>query len=159
MKPARVVVDSSVIVKWLSSQDEPHLAQADRLLKDCEAGRITLHAPELAKYDIGNALLKGKGLDLRAVGSARATLYALPIHFLAENESLAERTYALAHRHRITYYDAAFPALAASLRGTLVTDNPKHQGKAKGVRVIPLADYAGPPSATGGEGNQRIGAA
>ncbi len=141
MKPARVVVDSSVIVKWLSAEDEPHVEQADGLLRDCQAQRVELYAPELSKYEVGNALLKGKELGLREVRDALATTYSLPIHFLPESRELAERTYALAHRHRLTYYDAAFPALASALRATLVTDNVKHQGKVKGVRILSLAAY------------------
>lgn len=141
MKPARVVVDSSVIVKWLSAEDEPHVEQADVLLRDCQAQRVELYAPELSKYEVGNALLKGKEFGLREVRDALATTYSLPIHFLPESRELAERTYALAHRYRLTYYDAVFPALASALRATLVTDNVKHQGKVKGVRILSLAAY------------------
>lgn len=142
MEPKAVVVDSSVIVKWLSSEDEPHVEQADELLRACQEKRVELYAPELSKYEVGNALLKGKAFELREARDALATTYSLPIHFLPESRELAERTYALAYRHGLTYYDAAFPALAGALHATLVTDNPKHQGKVKGIRVLPLADYA-----------------
>lgn len=141
MNSQNVVVDTSVIVKWLVAEAEPRVAEADALLRDREANRIKLFAPELAKYEVGNVLLKGKALEPRAVASAHASLYSLPIHFVTESHELAGRTYALAYRHRLTYYDAAFPALAESLHATLVTDNVKHQGKAATIPVIPLAEY------------------
>ena len=37
-KKNKVVVDSSVIVKWINSQEEKNLDKADKLLKDCEKG-------------------------------------------------------------------------------------------------------------------------
>lgn len=141
MTVQKVIVDSSVIVKWLSAQDELHLEQADQLLSDCRERRVELYAPEVAKYEVGNALLKGKELTLHAVAGARTTLYALPIHFIPETEPLAEKAYGIAYRSGMTYYDAAFPALASTLRATLVTDNVKHHGKVTNIPVVPLAEY------------------
>lgn len=70
-----VVIDSSIIIKWLNKINEQRLDRADQILTDAQTGKIALLA-------------------------------------LARQE------------------DAA-----------LVTDNPKHQGKSKDVKVIPLADY------------------
>ena len=58
MKP--VVADSSVTVKWINQFNEEYLKQADKLLTNAQAGSINLIAPELSKYEIGNALLKKK---------------------------------------------------------------------------------------------------
>ena len=41
----------------------------------------------------------------------------------------------------ITYYDASFMALAKQEKATLVTDNPKHQRKIQGIKVIALKNY------------------
>jgi len=138
MKP--IVVDSSVTVKWLNGVDEKYLKQADKLLKDAQAGTVNILAPELSKYEIGNALLN-KCLDLPKAYESLGTVYILPIIFIPETRELAIQTYRFALQSGITYYDATFVALAKREKAVLVTDNPKHQGKQLDVAVVPLKNY------------------
>lgn len=140
MSKERIVVDSSVIVKWLSEQDEKHLKQADTLLADVQDEKVELYSPELAKYEVGNVMLK-KGASLVQTKTGTATIYKLPIQFIREDQELCERTTELAYDHGITYYDASFIALAETLKSILVTDNIKHQGKVTTPKVIPIASY------------------
>lgn len=136
----KVVVDSSVIVKWVNSQDEAYLDQADTLLEDCRNGKVQLLAPELAKYEVGNVLWK-KGLALPAAQASLGTIYAGPVEFIKQDKSQAMRTMEIATRTRMTFYDATFVALTEKQGATLVTDNPKHQKKFVGVKVVSLKDY------------------
>ena len=138
MKP--IVVDSSVTVKWINQIDEELLDRADKLLVDAQSGSISLLAPELSKYEIGNALLNKK-LDLPKAYQSLGTVYQLPITFVNETEELASQTYRIAQQGSITYYDASFVALAKRENAILVTDNPKHQSRQLDVKVIPLKDY------------------
>lgn len=138
MKP--IVVDSSVTVKWINQIDEGLLDKADKLLSDAQAGSVNLLAPELSKYEIGNALLNKK-LNLPMAYESLGTVYQLPVTFMPESEELAKQTYKVALQDRITYYDASFIALAQQESATLVTENIKHQGKSQGVKVISLRDY------------------
>ena|SRR5438105_2065937 len=138
MKP--IVVDSSVTVKWINQINEKLLSQSDKLLMDAQKSLVNLLAPELSKYEIGNALLK-KQLDLPEAYESLDTVYQLPITFIPESEELAKQTYRIAEQIGITYYDASFMALAHQEKATLVTDNVKHQGKASNVKVISLKDY------------------
>lgn len=95
-------------------------------------------APELAKYEIGNALLKGKRLPTSKALIVLEKFYSLPISYINETEKLAQNTYKLAHKLGLTYYDASFISLAEHYSAILVTDNIKHQGKAKSTKVIEL---------------------
>ncbi|HLC52812.1 MAG TPA: type II toxin-antitoxin system VapC family toxin [Candidatus Nanoarchaeia archaeon] len=137
---ASIVVDSSVTVKWINQINEELLDQADKLLADTQAGSISLLAPELSKYEIGNALLNKK-LDLSKAYQSLGTVYQLPITFVPETKELANQTYQVAQLSGMTYYDASFVALAKREDAALVTDNPKHQAKHLDVKVIPLKDY------------------
>jgi predicted nucleic acid-binding protein len=139
-KKARAVVDSSVIVKWVNSVDEKYLEQSDKLADDCRKGKIKLLAPELAKYEVGNVLWK-KNLDLPMAKASLGTVYASPVEFVRQNESQAMRALEIAADTGITFYDASFISLAESLEAELVTDNPKHQKKFGGVKVVALKDY------------------
>lgn len=138
--PTNIVVDSSVIVKWLNQENETNLKQADKVLSDAQNGEIVLFAPELSRYEIGNALLK-KNLDLPQAQDTLGTAYRLSVNFVQETKKLAFATYRMAQSAQITYYDASFVALAKQTKATLVTDNPKHQAKVKNVKVIALEDY------------------
>ena len=137
----KVVVDSSVIVKWLNTSNELNIDQADRLMESAIKGETELLAPELAKYEIGNVLLKGKKLTNNEAFISLGTLYSLPITFVSETIDLAKETFSYANTFNITYYDASFLAVAKEYDAMLVTENAKHQGKAKDITVKSLQDY------------------
>lgn len=141
MLKTRVVVDTSVIVKWLSQDKEAHLDQADKLLQDALEGKIELLAPELSKYEVGNTLLLSKKLSTKQGHTVLAQLYTLPIDFITESDDLSKETYGIACNLEITYYDASFLSLAKKYGASLVTENVKHQGKNSSVKVIVLKDY------------------
>lgn len=140
----KLVVDSSIIVKWLNKQNEERLTQADAILRDAQFNKVSLLTCELAKYEVGNALLIKKQLTLKRAKNALATLYSLPITFISESEDLAKMTYNLGLKYgnnKITYYDASFAALAEREKAILITDNPKHQGVFKEIQVVSLKNY------------------
>lgn len=136
----KVVVDSSVIVKWLNSQDEKYLKQADKILTDCEKRKVSLYAPELAKYEVGNALLF-KELDPLLAKTSLSVLYSLPITFVPLSEENGIAVLEIADKNKITYYDAVFINLAKKTKAILVTANPKHLGKIADVKVVPIEHY------------------
>ena len=139
--PQKIVVDSSVILKWLYRKDESYFVAADELLKDAVEGKILLFAPELAKYEVGNVLLVAKKLSKEDGIEALDTFFSFPIKFVSDENNLSHDAYFIGSTFGITYYDASFAALAKQENATLVTDNPKHQAKIKNVKVLPLSKY------------------
>jgi len=139
--PKKTVVDSSVIIKWLNTDNELSLEQSDKLLQEALDGKVELLAPELAKYEVGNVLLKGKQLSPAQAKISLETVYTLPITYVADSQGLAEETYLLAHNLGITYYDASFMSLARQHDAVLVTENIKHQAKSKRIKVTHINDY------------------
>lgn len=137
----KTVVDSSVIVKWLNTDYEQNLHEADVLFQRARVGEIELFAPELAKYETANVLLKGKQLTPDQAKIPLTTLYSLPLTYVVDTQEMALQTFNLAHKTGITYYDAAFVTLAKILVANLVTANPKHQAVSGTVSVIPIQDY------------------
>lgn len=136
-----LIIDSSVIVKLINVQNEQYVEKANKILKDAQDEKIDLYTSELAKYEVGNALLKRKQLELPQAYASLATVHELPITFVSESEDLAKSTYQIGEKADITYYDAAFLSLAKQYKATLITDNIKHQGKATAIKVIPLSKY------------------
>lgn len=135
-----IVVDSSVMVKWLSVKGELDFHKARQILKNVQLGKVTVLAPELAKYEVGNAILN-KRLTLQELLDSLDVFYRLSVEFFVETEELSVETYKIAQESGITYYDAAFVALAKSEGVVLVTANPKHHQKIRGVNVLPLGEY------------------
>lgn len=135
------VVDSSVIVKWLNTQDEESVENADKILQDATDGKIKLISPELAKYEIGNVLLLKKKLPVAKIEFVMHALHNFPLAFISETEKLASSTYLIASDLGITYYDGSFLSLARHFKAVLVTENVKHLGKSHEVKVIPLSKY------------------
>jgi len=136
-----LVIDTSVSVKWLSKQDEKYIAQADKILKNVQEGKTYLIMPELAKYEVGNALLY-KQMPLQNTLGSIATYYGIPILFIPQDQQQAQNAMQIAVENRVTFYDASFMALAIEMKADLVTDNPKHQEKKiAGLKLIPLSKY------------------
>jgi|SRR3989338_1672198 len=136
-----LVVDSSIIIKWLSQDNEQYLDTSDKILREAQNESVILIAPELAKYEVGNVLLLSKHLTPSQSVIALNQFYNLPIKFIAESEESAQETFTLAYVLGITYYDASFMSLTKQYNATLVTDNVKHQGKDPKIKVISLRDY------------------
>lgn len=132
----KVVIDTSVIVKWFSREEgtEGALSYLERLQK----GEIEIFLPELLKYELGNALVKGKNLGAKELNEALEVFYGLPLTFVSEDLDNAKESGKLARQLKITYYDAVFLSLAKSLRASLLTANPRHQRKIKGIKILSL---------------------
>ncbi|MEX0621834.1 MAG: type II toxin-antitoxin system VapC family toxin [Candidatus Woykebacteria bacterium] len=136
-----LVIDSSVFIKWLNKKDEDNLDKANLILEDTRNGKVELLAPELARYEVGNVLLKSKKLTPQEANVSLGPAYSLPITFVSETEDLAKQTFELAFKKKITYYDASFMSLAKQYNATLVTDDLKDQGKDPEIKTKPLKDY------------------
>lgn len=138
----KVVVDSSVAIKWLNFKDEDFIEQSDKLMADSKAGKIELLMPELAKCEVGNALLN-KGISLSQALGSLATYYSFPVRFIPLTSSLGAVTMEIAQTSSMTYYDAVFISVAIKENAVLVTANPKHHKKYKGkdVTMIQLENY------------------
>jgi predicted nucleic acid-binding protein len=134
------VIDSSVIVKWINAEGEMLLKQSDLLLEHTKQRSLTLHAPHLAHYEVGNAILR-KSFLLPEKIACLENLFTLPIQYTALSSEDAIRSLEVAARHHITFYDAVFIQLSIRLACPLITDNVKHQMKVKEAVIIPLKNY------------------
>lgn len=111
-----IVVDASVLVEiLLRTPDAPALTE--RLLGPGD----TLHAPELLDVEVAQVLRRyvhRREISVAHGAAAIEILGAMPITRY-RHEPLMQRIWAL--RDSVTAYDAAYVALAESLRATLVT--------------------------------------
>lgn len=136
----KIVVDNSVITKWLSSVKEDNIEEADLLLTRATENKLQLFAPEMTKYEAGNTILKGKKLDIPQGIATLQAFYQLPIIFIPENATRMATTFTLAYDHKLSYYDAVYITITKELSAALVTAD-KAQASTKLVKTILISDY------------------
>lgn len=115
----RVVIDSSVAVKWFVRDGEPDVEKARLLLDAHLAGDRVIAVPPHLMIEVLNAL-RFRGLDTTDLQAAAHWLLDARLEIMPIGP-LAVRAASVAVEHGLTVYDAAFVALAESLDAELVT--------------------------------------
>lgn len=118
---AKIVVDSSVLIKWFKSRNEDLLAEAHALLDEVELRPLEVHVPALLLYEIGNVLLVKTRLEPAALKNAIDRLEALPLSVAPPATPLLKRAARLGRDLDLTFYDASFLALAVELDSPFIT--------------------------------------
>jgi len=117
----RLLVDTSVLIKWFHSDGESELPQARALRSAHVAGELDAHMLDLANYEVGNVLsrsLRWRGDD---VGDQLDDLRAIlgpPLVMTSVWLRLAAK---LAHTHTLSFYDASWAATAVELGVPLIS--------------------------------------
>jgi predicted nucleic acid-binding protein len=113
------VVDTSVILKWvLGSRREPDQKKAIELLNAWAAGSITISVPSLWQYEVGNFL--GRELPDEAFDKM-ALLLGLNMRNVGLSESAYRLSFKWMRNKGVTFYDAAYLAVAHEIKAVLVT--------------------------------------
>ncbi len=114
-----IVPDASVIVSWaFRSTDEPGSVCAVRLLDAWLAGRVSLLVPSLWVFEVGN-IVPRKNPALAGEIMEILLDYRLPEQPMTPE--LCRTATGLMTKHRVTFYDAAYHAVAIKSGGVLVT--------------------------------------
>lgn len=142
MNTKTYIIDTSVAVKWLAPENEANVDQAKSVLELALAQEIKLLAPDLIVYEISNALIKGKKAKPAKINDDLDYFLDLPITIISYSKKMLGLSAELADQYSLTAYDATFVALAKINNATLITANPKDQGKVKEVEVLSIADFA-----------------
>lgn len=118
---SKIVVDTSVLIKWFKTRGEEFLKEAEQLLEEIERRPLEVHVPALLLYEVGNILLLKTRLGLAALDEAVERLEALPFVVAPPAAPLLKRALRLGREFSLTFYDASFLALAVELDCPLVT--------------------------------------
>ena len=118
---AKIVVDTSVLIKWIKTKNEQLLQEARRLLRQVEAKLLDVRVPALLLYEVGNILLLKTDLDTGSLDQAIEDLEALPFIVAPPATPLLKRAARVGKQFNLTFYDASFLALAVELDCPLIT--------------------------------------
>ncbi len=117
----KIVVDTSVLIKWFKTRDEDLLKEARALLKEVETRPLEVHVPALLLYEVGNILLLKTRLGPVALDDAIERLATLPFRVAPPAIPLLKRAARLGRELALTFYDASFLALAVELDCPYIT--------------------------------------
>ncbi len=118
----RLVVDSSIVVRWMLHEGEPHREEAVAVLDAAFEERVEIHAPALLFFEVGNALaMKARRLGRSPNARPLSDLFGAPLRSHELDLEGAHRALTLAGDHRLTFYDTTFVVLAERLDCPLVT--------------------------------------
>jgi len=117
----KIVVDSSVVIKWFVT--EPLSAEARRVLDGYQSGALTMVAPDLLAAEIGNIIWK----KYRFQGLAKADAEQIITAFrelnieLTPTVELLEEALRIAMTHERTVYDSLYIALSEREKCVYIT--------------------------------------
>jgi len=117
----KIVIDSSVLVKWFKRRGENLLTEARDLLREVENHSIEVHVPALLLYEVGNILLIKTSLHTDALDKTLEHLEELPLIIAPPAIPLLKQAARLGRELDLTFYDASFLALAVELNCPLIT--------------------------------------
>ena len=122
MRGKPVVVDASVVVKWLVSED--YSREASKLRDDHLEGRVEANAPDLLLLETASAFRKYAARGLISEGDALEALSLIgetELRLHSIDRQLALEALRLSLELGVTVYDAAYIALALKLKAPMYT--------------------------------------
>jgi len=118
----RIVIDASTALKWTLRDEEPS-SQADALLDDLLAGRLSVLVPTIFDYEITNVLKVATSRKRLSEDEAKMALEKFKFYALERVDfpPLQDQTFQLALKYDRSAYDSAYVALAQYLGVWLFT--------------------------------------
>ena len=123
-----VTPDASVLLKWvLPGDDEQDTDEALALRDGAVAGTLDLVVPQLWVYEVGNTLARRFPDD---AGDLLASLVDFGLTEARLDADWRIRAVSLSVRYGVTFYDAAYHAVALELGGVFVTADERYVRRA-----------------------------
>lgn len=134
----RLLIDTSVLVKWFHESGESELAEA-RAIRDAHVqGNLDAHILDLAVYEVGNVLARALKWTAADVGDQLDDLLAIVGSPIVMAQAWLRDAAVLTETRVLSFYDASWAAAATALGVPLVSAD----------RRLVAAGLAETPSAT-----------
>lgn len=117
----RLLIDTSVLIKWFHSDGESEVPQARALRSAHIGGDIDAHIIDLGIYEVGNVLIRALRWSAADTADQIDDLYTILGPPLVMTAAWMRRAATLAHVHKLSFYDASWAAIATELGIPLVS--------------------------------------
>ncbi|MBI4130507.1 type II toxin-antitoxin system VapC family toxin [Candidatus Roizmanbacteria bacterium] len=126
----KIVLDSSLVAKWYL-RDESDIHIADTIVGDYLTDTIQIYFPPLVIYEIGNILFTASLLKRITKSDGEKSFNNFIQHPFEYKNPIYTNVLKLAYQFIITFYDAAYIALAKDLNCPFYTGDEKLYKKVK----------------------------
>jgi predicted nucleic acid-binding protein len=124
---SRLLLDTSVLIKWFHAEGEAELDEA-RILRSAHVNRdLDAHVIDLALYEMGSVLLRALSWEPMHVADQLDDLLAIVGPPLIVSPTWLRLAALLAYQHNLSFYDASWAAASAELKIPLVSADRKLQ--------------------------------
>lgn len=117
----RLLIDTSVLIKWFHSEGEAEVEPARALLTAHVRGDLIAHVIDLAFYEVGNVLIRALNWDAATGGDQLDDLREIVGSPLTPSAETLRDAAMLADIHALSFYDAAWAAAARGFGVVLVS--------------------------------------
>jgi predicted nucleic acid-binding protein len=131
-----IVLDSSVVVKWFSTEIKSD--EALKLLDSYTEGSTALTVSEILFCEVGNALRYKPDYDTQKWKTALAQLCNLHMNVIHLNQDIIMRAGEIAYDGKITFYDALPVAIAEHKKTVCITADEETQYKKLQPKKYPI---------------------
>lgn len=116
----RLLVDTSVLIKWFHEAGESEVAEA-RAIRDAHVrGDLDAHVLDLALYDVGNVLVRALHWTAGDVADQLDDMLAITGTPMVMTQGWLRDAAALAEENTLSFHDASWAATATALGIPLV---------------------------------------
>ncbi len=140
MSNKRLFLDTSVVFKWLQTQENDHVL-AKKIYQDLLAKKITIYAPELLFIEIANVLATKAAVGPQLLEKTLLHYQSLPVQVIAVDHASLNKSALLAKKHQTSVYDMLYAVLAKKYKCKLITADRKFISKTKFTHVLELSNY------------------
>jgi predicted nucleic acid-binding protein len=131
-----VVLDSSVVVKWFSTETKTD--DALRLRDLYTQGSLEITITEILIIEVANALRYKPDYNAEKLRKALSSLLSLHMNIVHLNENIMSRTSEIAYDGKVTFYDAMPVAIAEQRKTTCITADEVTQYKKLQMKQYPI---------------------
>ena len=134
-----VVLDTSIIFKWLREEDNRHLSL--KILDDFLEGKEEVIAPDIVLYELANVLRFKKELTEEDILTAWEFFTDLKIQIFVPEPQFIKECIKFAKKYGVTVYDASYAVLAKEKKCDLITKDEKFAETVNLPFVKTLSDF------------------
>jgi predicted nucleic acid-binding protein len=138
----KYILDTSVIIKWYSQQNEDDLEMAMLFYQQVKENQVIIISLDLMVFELLNFFICRLKLPKDKLSKILSEIYDI-IFIINSNKALHEEAYEIADILKNTIYDSSFVALSVKLQYPLFTADNKlcNDAKANGYDVFHISDY------------------
>lgn len=134
-----VVVDTSIVYKWVQERDTRHLSLEIlwRYLSDKEE----ILVPDILLYELANALSSKTELTIKDIQIAWNLFRDFNVPIFTPTNDFIRKCLNFSRKYKVTVYDASYAVLAEEKRCSLITADQKFVKQVNLPNVKYLGDY------------------